>query len=51
MVREDPSLQEGPNARKNIGEAALYGIYYDDTEYDYMQHLRSVDDDLSLIHI
>lgn len=45
MVREDPSLQEGPNARKNIGEAALYGIYYDDTEYDYMQHLRSVDDD------
>lgn len=24
------------------GEAALYGIYYDDTEYDYMQHLRPV---------
>jgi len=28
--------------KRNIGEAALYGIYYDDTEYDYMQHLRTV---------
>ncbi|KAI0081128.1 LTV-domain-containing protein [Panus rudis PR-1116 ss-1] len=28
--------------RENIGEAAAYGIYYDDTEYDYMQHLRPV---------
>lgn len=26
----------------NVGEANLYGIYYDDTEYDYMQHLRPV---------
>ena len=25
----------------NIGEASLYGIYFDDTEYDYMQHLRA----------
>ncbi|KAK0246183.1 Low temperature viability protein-domain-containing protein [Armillaria nabsnona] len=24
------------------GTAALYGIYYDDTKYDYMQHLREV---------
>ncbi|KAI0964293.1 hypothetical protein AcW1_001147 [Taiwanofungus camphoratus] len=28
--------------RSNIGEAALYGVYYDDTNYDYMQHLRTV---------
>ena len=28
--------------RANIGEAALYGVYYDDTDYDYMQHLRPV---------
>jgi len=28
--------------KRNIGEAALYGIYYDDSEYDYMQHLRTV---------
>lgn len=26
--------------RNNEGEAANYGIYYDDTEYDYMQHMR-----------
>jgi protein LTV1 len=28
--------------RENEGEAANYGIYYDDTSYDYMQHLRDV---------
>lgn len=26
--------------RKNEGEAAQYGVFYDDTSYDYMQHLR-----------
>ncbi|KAI5475775.1 low temperature viability protein [Pseudohyphozyma bogoriensis] len=24
------------------GDAASYGVFFDDTEYDYMQHLRSV---------
>jgi protein LTV1 len=28
--------------RANEGEAASYGVYYDDTEYDYMQHLRDL---------
>lgn len=28
--------------RENEGEAAEYGIYYDDTNYDYMQHLRDI---------
>lgn len=28
--------------RKNEGEAANYGIFYDDTKYDYMQHLREL---------
>lgn len=28
--------------RRNEGEAANYGIYYDDTQYDYMQHLREL---------
>ncbi|OAP61185.1 hypothetical protein AYL99_03386 [Fonsecaea erecta] len=28
--------------RENEGEAAQYGIYYDDTSYDYMQHLRDI---------
>ncbi|KAF4611400.1 hypothetical protein D9613_004171 [Agrocybe pediades] len=30
------------NGRQNIGEASLYGVYFDDTEYDYMRHLRAV---------
>lgn len=30
--------------RKNEGEAAEHGIFYDDTRYDYMQHLRTVGD-------
>ncbi|KZP28946.1 LTV-domain-containing protein, partial [Athelia psychrophila] len=25
-----------------VGEASSYGVYYDDTQYDYMQHLRAV---------
>ena len=28
--------------RDNEGEAAEYGIYFDDTEYDYMQHVRDM---------
>ncbi|KAI0977133.1 Low temperature viability protein [Xylaria arbuscula] len=28
--------------RANEGEAANYGVYYDDSEYDYMQHLRDL---------
>jgi len=30
------------NIRANEGEAANYGVYFDDTEYDYMQHLREL---------
>lgn len=28
--------------RENEGEAATYGILYDDSKYDYMQHLRPI---------
>ena len=28
--------------RSKIGEASLYGVYFDDTDYDYLQHLRPV---------
>lgn len=28
--------------RSNEGEAALHGVYYDDTSYDYMQHMRDL---------
>lgn len=30
------------NMRENEGEAAEYGIYFDDTSYDYMQHMRDL---------
>lgn len=30
--------------RKNEGEAAIYGITYDDSNYDYMQHLKPIGD-------
>ena len=33
---------EAGNIRDNEGEAASYGVYFDDTEYDYMQHLRDL---------
>ena len=28
--------------RDNEGEAAEHGVYFDDTEYDYMQHIRDL---------
>ncbi|KAI0023513.1 Low temperature viability protein [Xylariomycetidae sp. FL0641] len=34
---------EVQHMRANEGEAASYGVYYDDSEYDYMQHLRDLD--------
>ncbi|KAI0718882.1 Low temperature viability protein-domain-containing protein [Cerioporus squamosus] len=37
-----PSDLEHDKQRANIGEAAAYGIYFDDTQYDYMQHLKPV---------
>jgi len=30
------------SVRDNEGEAAEYGVYYDDTDYDYMQHMRDL---------
>lgn len=33
---------EAADIRANEGEAANYGVYFDDTEYDYMQHLRDL---------
>jgi protein LTV1 len=40
--RDDLEEEFGPAVRDNEGEAANYGIYYDDTEYDYMQHMRDL---------
>ena len=38
----DEEANTGPRIRDNEGEAAEYGVYYDDTEYDYMQHMRDL---------
>jgi protein LTV1 len=40
--RGDLDEEFGTNVRDNEGEASNYGIYYDDTEYDYMQHMRDM---------
>ncbi|KAH7074628.1 low-temperature viability protein-like protein ltv1 [Paraphoma chrysanthemicola] len=41
-TRRDLEKEMQANVRNNEGEAANYGIYYDDTEYDYMQHMRDL---------
>lgn len=33
---------DAEDIRANEGEAASYGVYFDDSEYDYMQHLRDL---------
>ena len=40
--RGDLEEEFGFAIRANEGEAANHGIYYDDTEYDYMQHMRDL---------
>jgi protein LTV1 len=39
----DLDSEFGGSIRGNEGEAANHGIYFDDSEYDYMQHLRETD--------
>ncbi|KAL1793764.1 hypothetical protein ACET3X_008746 [Alternaria dauci] len=40
--RRDLESEYGDKVRNNEGEAANYGIYYDDSKYDYMQHMRDL---------
>lgn len=42
--RGDLEDEFGLSVRPNEGEAAQHGVYYDDTEYDYMQHMRDLDE-------
>ncbi|CAN6650374.1 protein Ltv1p [Trichomonascus vanleenenianus] len=46
---EQSSVLQG--RRENEGEAALYGITYDDSKYDYMQHLKPIGSDPNAIFI
>ena len=40
--RGDLEEEFGMAVRPNEGEAAQHGVYFDDTEYDYMQHMRDL---------
>ncbi|KAK5742681.1 Protein ltv1 [Elasticomyces elasticus] len=43
-VKERGDLEEefGLGFKPNEGEAAQHGVFYDDTQYDYMQHMRDL---------
>lgn len=40
--RGDLEEEFGMEVRPNEGEAAQHGVFFDDTEYDYMQHMRDL---------
>ena len=40
--RRDLEDEFSSGIRKNEGEAANHGVFYDDSEYDYMQHMRDL---------
>ncbi|CAG8472264.1 2048_t:CDS:2 [Paraglomus occultum] len=39
------------DAENRIGQAALYGIYFDDAEYNYMQHLKPIGTEAGAVFI
>ncbi|KAK5120038.1 hypothetical protein LTR85_007115 [Meristemomyces frigidus] len=43
-TKERGDLEEefGMTFKPNEGEAAQHGVFYDDTQYDYMQHMRGL---------
>ncbi|RIB18806.1 Low temperature viability protein [Gigaspora rosea] len=44
-------LDQNRKHESRVGQAALYGIYYDDTDYDYLQHLKPIGEDQGAIYI
>ena len=40
--RGDLEDEFGLSFKPNEGEAAEHGVFYDDTQYDYMQHMRDL---------
>lgn len=40
--REELEAEFSEQVRENEGEAANHGIYFDDSSYDYMQHMREI---------
>lgn len=46
-LEQDVDLE---SMRDNEGEAAAHGVYFDDSEYDYMQHLRDMNEETEASH-
>ncbi|AJS53666.1 Ltv1p [Saccharomyces cerevisiae YJM1460] len=42
LRKKDVSSTKPKGRRAHVGEAALYGINFDDSEYDYTQHLKPI---------
>lgn len=42
LLEEPVSAKQHTKASDNVGQAALYGIEFDDSKYDYTQHLRPI---------
>ena len=42
LRKKDVSSTKPKGGRAHVGEAALYGINFDDSEYDYTQHLKPI---------
>ncbi|ANB13752.1 Ltv1p [Sugiyamaella lignohabitans] len=51
VLAQDEETFRKEGRRDNEGEAALYGIEYDDSKYDYMQHLKPIGEDPSAVYI
>ncbi|KAH8549386.1 Low temperature viability protein-domain-containing protein [Umbelopsis sp. PMI_123] len=41
-VHHRPTQLTQDEIDEKVGQAALYGVYFDDSEYDYTQHLRPI---------
>ncbi|CAG8464715.1 21833_t:CDS:2 [Dentiscutata erythropus] len=50
-ITKDDQNQKQADIESCIGQAALYGVYFDDTNYDYLQHLKSFGEEEGAIFI
>lgn len=48
---EEEVLKNEKNVRSNEGEAAFFGIPFDDSEYDYMKHLKPIKPSVNSVFI
>ncbi|KAI8078762.1 Low temperature viability protein-domain-containing protein [Halteromyces radiatus] len=41
-INAKPTKMTQDEIDQRVGQAALYGVYFDDAEYDYMQHMKPI---------